>query len=122
VAWPAASGASPRGGAEETERLRQDWRKVIEQAPAETKKTPALAILRSAGVMPVAVENDVVVLSLRYPVFKEKLEDPENQRVVEKILGSFLGHPCRVQCVSEDNHLVREALKLGAQIADVEEK
>lgn len=72
--------------------------------------------------MPVSVENDTVILSLRYPVFKEKLEDPENQRVVEKILSSFLGHPCHVRCVSEDNHLVREALKLGAQIIDAEEK
>ena len=62
-----------------------------------------------------------MVLSFRYPTFKEKLEDPENQRVVEKIISSFLGHPCRVQCVAEDSHLVKEALKLGAQIVDREE-
>ncbi len=105
----------------ETERLRQDWKKVIEEAPLETKKTPALAILRSAGFQPVSVENDKVILSFKYPVFKEKLEDPENQRVVDSIISHFLGHPCRVQCVAEDNHLVKEALKLGAQIVDTEE-
>jgi len=99
-----------------------DWRSVIEQAPADTKRSPALAILRSAGVKLVAFENDVVTLSFRYPYIKEQLEKMENQRVVEKIISSFVGHPCRVQCVLENNNnLVKEALKLGAQIIDVEE-
>jgi len=116
----AASGAAatPAG---ETLRLRQEWRQVIEQAPPETKRTPALAILRSAGVMPVSVEDDMVILSFRHPVFKEKLEDPENHRVVESIIGSFLGRPCRVQCIAENNHLVKEALRLGAKVVDTEE-
>jgi DNA polymerase-3 subunit gamma/tau len=119
---PVAAASNPATApGSEMERLRQDWKKVIEEAPPETRKTPALAILRSAGVQPVSVDNDKVVLSFRYPVFKEKLEDPENQRVVDSIISSFLGHPCRVQCVAEDNHLVKEALKLGAQIVDTEE-
>jgi DNA polymerase-3 subunit gamma/tau len=81
-----------------------------------------MAILRSAGVMPVSVENGTVILSSRYPYLKEKLEDPENQRVVESVISNFLGHPCRVRCVSEENHLVKEALRLGGQIIDTEEK
>jgi len=105
----------------EIERLQQDWKKVIDGAPAETRRTSALAILRSAGVQPVSIENDKVVLSFRYPVFKEKLEDPENLRVAETIISHYLGHPCRVQCIAENNHLVKEALKLGAQIIDTEE-
>ncbi len=105
----------------EIESLRQDWKKVIEEAPAETRRTPALAILRSAGVQPVSIENDKVVLSFRYPVFKEKLEDPENQRVVETIISHYFGRPCRVQCIAENNHLVKEALKLGARIINTEE-
>jgi len=42
----------------------------------------------------------------------------------EKIISSFLGHPCRVRCIHEpeDNHLVEEVLKMGAQIIDTEEK
>jgi DNA polymerase-3 subunit gamma/tau len=107
---------------DETEKLRQDWKRLIAEAPPEIRKTPALAILRSAGIMPVSVENGTVVLSSRYPYLKEKLEDPENQRVVEAVISSFLGHPCRVRCVSEGNHLVKEALRMGAQIIDAEEK
>lgn len=115
------AGDAPAGDTADMQRLQQNWRQVIAEAPAETRKTRALAMLRSAGVTPVAVEGDAVILSLRYPLFKEKLEDPENHRVVEKVISSFLGRPCRVRCVAEDNHLVREALKHGAELDDTEE-
>jgi DNA polymerase-3 subunit gamma/tau len=116
------SDTPPQAFGNETEKLRQDWKKLIAEVPPEIRRTPALAILRSAGVMPVSVEDGTVILSSRYPYLKEKLEDPENQRVVEAVISNFLGHPCRVRCVSEENHLVREALKLGAQIIDAEDK
>ena len=106
----------------EAEILRQNWKSLIEQAPQDTKRTPALAILRSAGVTPVTIENDMVVLSFRYPYHKEQIEKIENQQVAEKVISNFLGHPCRIQCILEDNHLVKAALKMGAEIVDVEEK
>jgi DNA polymerase-3 subunit gamma/tau len=122
VSQPEASDTPSQLYGDETEKLRQDWKRLIAEAPPEIRRTPALAILRSAGVLPVSVENGTVILSSRYPYLKEKLEDPENQRVVEMAISSFLGHPCRVRCVSEENHLVKEALRLGAQIIDTEEK
>ena len=107
----------------EIEQLR-NWKQVIEQAPEDTKRTPAIAILRSAGVKPVAIENDTVVLAFRYDFHKEKMDKPENQQVAEKIVSHFLGRPCRVRCVYEpkSNHLVEAAKKMGARIIDVEEK
>ncbi len=118
----AVTSTPPPEPGSEAEHLRENWRDVIEQAPPDTKKTPALAILRSAGVMPVSIENDTVVLSFRYPYHKEQIEKIENQQVAVKIIGSFLGHPCRVHCISEDNDLLKAALKMGAKIVDVEEK
>ncbi len=52
------------------------------------------------------------------------MEKPENQQVAEKIISGFLGRACRVRCIHEpeNNHLVREAQKLGAQVTSVEEK
>ena len=103
-----------------TEKLRLEWKGLIDQAPADTKKSNAVAILRS-GCRPVAFDNDTLTLSFRYNYMKDKLEEMENHRVVEKIISSYLGHPCRVQCVLENsNNPMKEALKLGAQI-EVEE-
>lgn len=120
----AATTATPPKPGSEIERLRLNWKEVIEQAPAETKKTPAIAILRSAGVKPVSIENDTVVLAFRYPLHKENMEKVENQQVAKKIISNFLGRSCQVQCIyePENNHLLQAALKMGAQIIDVEEK
>ncbi len=121
---PKAAATTPPEPGSETEHLRLNWKQVIEQAPEDTKRTPALAILRSAGVKPVAFEDDTVVLSFRYPLHKEKIEEPLNKQVAEKIISSFMGHSCHVRCIyePEDNHLLKAALKMGAQIINTEEK
>ena len=122
---PAAEAAipPPQPGSE-IEYLRQNWKQVIAQAPEDTKKTPAMAILRSAGVRPVAFEDDRLVLAFRYPLHKENMEKAQNQEIADRVISSFLGRPCRVRCVHkpEENHLVEAALKMGAQITSVEEK
>jgi DNA polymerase-3 subunit gamma/tau len=108
----------------EIERLRMNWRQVIEQAPDELKRTPAVAILRSAGVKPVAIESDnTVVLAFRYPIHKERLETAENQQVTRTIISNFLGRDCQIRCVHEpeDNHLVDAVKKIGAKVTKVED-
>ncbi len=106
------------------EHLRLNWRQVIEQAPESIKRTPAVAILRSAGVKPIALEDDTVTLTFRYSYHKDKIEELENKRITAEVISKFLGHPCQVRCVyePEENHLVREAQKMGAQIINMEEK
>jgi DNA polymerase-3 subunit gamma/tau len=123
VSEAAATIAPPEPGSE-LEQLRLNWKQVVAQAPEDTKRTPAIAILRSAGVKPVAFEDNTVVLTFRYPLHKEKMGEPENQKVAEKIISNFLGRPCRVRCIyePEDNHLVQEAQRMGAQVTSVEEK
>jgi DNA polymerase-3 subunit gamma/tau len=108
----------------EIERLRANWREVMEQAPEEVKRTSAIAILRSAGVKPVEIEGDTVILAFKYPIHKEKMETVENQQVARQIISSFLGRSCQVRCIyePEDNHLVEAAKKFGAQVTSVEEK
>ena len=83
-----------------------------------------MAILRSAGVRPVAFEDDKLVLAFRYPLHKENMEKAQNQGIAERVISSFLGRPCQVRCIHkpEENHLVKAALKMGAQITSVEEK
>jgi hypothetical protein len=81
-----------------------------------------LGVLRSAPVKPVSIEDGVVCLACRNNIFKEMIEKAENRRVIERVISSFLGHSCQIQCVLEENHLVKEALKMGAQITNVEER
>jgi len=119
---PEAS-VEPEPGSE-VERLIQNWRRIIEEAPPNLKKTTAIAILRSADVRPVAIEADTVILSSKFDFFIEQIEKPENQRIAAQIISGFLGHPCRVRCIHkpENNHLLRAALRIGAQVTSVEEK
>jgi len=115
---------SPSASDNILEQLQSNWRQIIEQAPEGVKRTPAVAILRSAGVKPVALEGDTIILTFRYSYHKEKIEEPENKKITAEIISNFLGHSCQVRCVyePEENHLVKEAQKIGAQIIDVEEK
>ncbi len=117
---PSSLAGTPMEITDELERLRVNWKTVIKQAPADTQKTPAVAILRSAPVRPVSIENNVVCLAFNSKIFKEKIEILENQRVTEKVISSFLGRPCQIKCILEENHLVKEALKIGAQITKQE--
>ncbi|MCL2149936.1 MAG: DNA polymerase III subunit gamma/tau [Dehalococcoidia bacterium] len=118
-----ASGAVPLTS-DRLEQLRNSWRHIIENAPDNLKRSPAVAIMRSAGVMPIAIDNGVVTLSFRHNFHKEKIEEIENRRVAANLISQFLGQPCQVKCIYEpaENHLVREAQKLGAQVIDIEEK
>jgi len=108
----------------EIERLKLNWRQIIDAAPEDIKRTNAIALLRSAGVQPVAIEDDTVVLAFRYNIHRENMEKPENQQVVRKIVSNFMGRPCQVRCIHEPqtNHLVKAALRMGAQITSVEEQ
>jgi DNA polymerase-3 subunit gamma/tau len=111
------------GAGSKLEQLVNNWGILINQAPENIKKSPAAAILRSAGVKPVAFDNDTVVLTFRYPYHKEKIEETENRKVVAELISRFTGEPCQIKCIYEpaENHLVREAQKMGAQIINVEE-
>jgi DNA polymerase-3 subunit gamma/tau len=112
----------PPAPGRELEQLKTQWRLILAQAPEETKRSPTLAILRSAGIKPIAFEGDTVVLAFKHPIHKDKIEVTENQLIAEKIISQYLGHSCHIRCIyePEDNHLVKEAQKLGAKIISVE--
>ncbi|MDD5127758.1 MAG: DNA polymerase III subunit gamma/tau [Dehalococcoidales bacterium] len=113
---------APLKATTEIEQLQLNWRQLIKEMSGSLSRTPAAALLRSA--MPRTMEDNVVVLSFKYTALKENMERLDNQKTAEKILSSFLGHSCLLRCVCEpeDNHMIRAAQKMGAQIIDVEEK
>ena len=121
---PVAVEASPAEAGSRLEQLESNWKLVIDQAPESTRRTPAIAILRSAGINPSVAADGTIVLNFKYPYLKDKIEETENMKVTTEIISSFIGHRCQVRCVyeAEKNHLVQEAQRLGAQIIEVEEK
>ncbi len=114
--------SSPTGGDSEIERLRLNWKRCINDAPPALSRSRTAALLRSA--QPVSIQGDVIILSFKFALHREGMEKTENRQIAEEIVSGFLGRPCRVRCVHEPeaNHLIEEALKIGAQIIDGEER
>jgi DNA polymerase-3 subunit gamma/tau len=121
---PAVSEAEPGPAAVDSiiTQLQQQWIKIMKEAPDGMSKTPAAALLRSAR--PVSLENDTITVSFKYSYHKEKMDSIENQKTADKIVSNFLGRSCRVRCVyeHENNHLVKAALNLGAQVINKTEE
>jgi DNA polymerase-3 subunit gamma/tau len=107
----------------EIERLKLNWKQVIDGAGPNYKKTTASALLKS-GSKPLSIEGDTVVLSFGFKIHKENIEKPENKLIAEKIISEYLGHPYKIQCVLDPkkDHLVNLAKKMGAQVISMEEK
>ncbi|MCJ7605938.1 MAG: DNA polymerase III subunit gamma/tau [Dehalococcoidales bacterium] len=120
---PPAGEAPPAAMGSAIERIQAQWSQIINEAPGGLSKTPAAALLRS-GSKPLEIKNDTIILSFKYPSHKENMEKLENQKIAEKIISNFLGRACKVQCVyeHENNHLVKAALEMGAQVIDTEEQ
>jgi hypothetical protein len=50
---------------------------------------------------PIAIEDDCLILSCKYQYHKEKLEEPENIVLAEKIISIILGRECHIRIVHE---------------------
>jgi DNA polymerase-3 subunit gamma/tau len=115
------AGAPPPAINGTLEQLQQQWMKMIKDAPSGMSKTPAAALLRSAR--PMSIEGDIITVSFKFPILKDNLEKIENQKTADKIVSGFLGRACKIRCIyeHENNHLVKAALNMGAQVIDTEE-
>ncbi|HEX7475215.1 MAG TPA: DNA polymerase III subunit gamma/tau [Dehalococcoidales bacterium] len=107
----------------EIERLKLNWKQVIDGADPSLKKTTASALLKS-GCKPVSIEGATVVLAFGFPIHKENFEKPENKQVAEKIISGYLGRACKIECILDPkkDHLTNYAKKMGAQVVGTEEK
>ena len=107
-----------------------EWDRIL-QAVRGANKTVA-AWLNSTELL--SIESDKVVVTVRYPIYKEKIEDPEHRKLIEDCLCKALGKTCRIECVYQpkenkvqrpsgpQGHLVQAALKMGAKIISTEEQ
>jgi len=108
----------------EFELMVHNWNQMLEQAPDATKRSAAIALLRSS-VRLVSFDDDLLVLAFKFKIHKDKMEEPANRKVAAQIVSSYIGRPVKVECIHEPekNHLVHAAQdKLNARITHVEEK
>ncbi len=104
--------------------LKRNWNQMLEEAPDSTKRSVAIALLRSS-VRLVSFEDDELTLAFKFKIHQEKMEQSANKKVSSQIVSSFIGRPINIKCVHEPekNHLVRMAQEqVGARIVQVEEK
>lgn len=113
------------------EKLKDNWRQIINDAPAAYRRSNAQALLRSS-CEPVGIEDQTVVLGFQHSIHKENMEKLENRKIAEEILSQALGSPYKVRCVllppdkkpkatgPAQNPMVEAALDMGARIIDPE--
>jgi DNA polymerase-3 subunit gamma/tau len=65
------------------------------------------ALMRSCD--PVAVEDDVVVLSFSHKFHRTKVEEEKKRNLVEDVLSDLFGRQLRVRCVIDRRGIFRQA-------------
>lgn len=114
--------------------LQDNWTQIL--AAIKARNMHVEAILKDCQLT--RVEGDVVIVNARYPFHKEKLEDNRSKQLVEQVVTTVTGQPCRIKCILApeenrekprdmdkiqtvaDDPVVKAALDLGAEIADVQ--
>lgn len=129
-----APGSTPSGEISD-DWLRENWSRLLSEVRPYNRMAEAL--LRSCR--PVRVDGNVVVVGVRHPFHKGKIEDPRNKEVVEKVLMQLTGIPCRLSCVVQslgaqenqprqekkkrkailDDPVVQAARNMGGKVVDV---
>ncbi|MDD3264790.1 MAG: DNA polymerase III subunit gamma/tau [Dehalococcoidales bacterium] len=123
-----AEGKSTQASALDTcsefELLEKNWNQMLESAPDITKRSIAIALLRSSLRL-VSFENDSLVIAFKHKIHRDKMENNANKKVACEIISSYIGRPVSIEAIHEPekNHLVHAVQdKLGARITHVEEK
>ncbi len=119
------------GGAPELEHIRSHWNDFVNACRGEGSTGNLDALLRKA-CQPMDLKDDTLTLGFYWEFQKGKIEDPKYRHMVEKKLNDVFQAPYKVRCVLLDREkrskpggagespLVREALKMGAEIVDEE--
>jgi hypothetical protein len=119
---PSSGSASAPTLTSEIERVKLNWKQILDEVPSGIKKTAAVSWLR--GGRPVSIVGETISIAFAFEIHKSNVEKPENMKVVEKIFNEYLGHNCKVVCILDNkkDHLVNLAKKMGAEVTSVEEK
>ena len=91
------------------------WPSVLSELRARSVQTWGL--MNSCRL--VSVDGDTVVLQWPSTMLRDKFEKGKDKRLVEDVISEAVGRRIRTRCVVDDDPVVQEARRLGAQVRPV---
>ncbi len=114
AATPSVS-APPATGLTVSDISRQ-WPAIL--AEVKARSVPTEALLRECKV--IGVEGDAIILQWPIPSLCDTFEKGRGKkRLVEDVISQVVGRPVRTRSIVDDDPVVREARRLGAQVRPV---
>ena len=93
------------------------WPAIL--ADLKARSVPTEALVRECKV--VGVEGDTVVLQWPMPALHERFETGKGKKEqLEEVMGRLVGQRVRTRSVVEDDPVLREAKRLGAEVRPVD--
>jgi DNA polymerase-3 subunit gamma/tau len=113
---PAAGSHSPAAAAANAPALgdvASHWSSIL--AEVKSRSVPTEALLRECRV--VGVEGDVITLQWSIPNLQNTFEKGKGKKsLVEDVISQMLGRRLRIRSVVDDDPVIREARRLGAEV------
>ena len=105
------------------ENIKANWASLFTNLPENIRRSQGITLLKSGGITPIALANDTLTLSFKYPTHKDMFENKDNIRVAEELFSRYLNTDCKIKCVlqADEDYLVKEAKKMGGQVIRQEE-
>ncbi len=92
------------------------WPKVLSELKSR-RHVQTWGLMNSTQL--IGVEGDTIVLQWPSTMLRDKFEKGKDKRLVEDVIGEIVGHPMRTRCVVDDDPVIQEARRLGAQVRPV---
>lgn len=98
------------------ELVRAQWDQIRADVKAHSRRVDALLV----SVDPVAVQGDTVILASAYPFHRNKLSEPDVQKVVEDVIARLCGQPVILSTVLHSEAPAYANLDAGSRTAGTE--
>jgi DNA polymerase-3 subunit gamma/tau len=105
--------AAANAAAAALEVVEQIWPDVVRDVRVHNKTTQALL---KSGVIPVDIQDTVVVLEVESDFVLTKLDQPQNRILIERVLSKHMGANYTIRCVVKEQsrnnpHQLREQIR-----------
>ena len=74
------------------------WRNIIDTLKKENASLAAL--LKDAK--PLKIDQDEIILGVKFSFHKDRISEPKNSQILEKVISDIMGNKCRITCELAD--------------------